>query len=58
MIFGSVICSNREEAEFFNSVIESGLLNIDYATKEKFRDTEIKIKCRFEDKKQYTISDK
>lgn len=33
MIIGSVSCSNREEVEFFNSIIETGLLNIDYATK-------------------------
>lgn len=50
MITCSVECNDCEEAEFLNSIIETGLLNIDDSIKEKFKDTKISINCKWEDK--------
>lgn len=47
MITGNVKCDSYEEAKFFDSIIEVGLLNMDNKTKEKFKDSKIKIKCEY-----------
>jgi hypothetical protein len=49
MISGNIKSENYDEAMFFNSIIETGLLNIDNARKEKFRDMKINITCVWED---------
>jgi hypothetical protein len=49
MITGNVECDNSKEAEFFNSIIETGLLNMDNSIKEKFKDTKINISYKWKD---------
>lgn len=45
----SIRCSNRETAMFLNSIIETGLLNIEQEKKEKFKDLKIKLNFKLDD---------